>query len=763
MAEGDIGAVIDSLEYDTDLGAYCSIIHISGDVYAIAYASTGLVGKVVTVTIEGDGQVGAAVIDTLTFDAGFGAFARIIHISGDVYAIVYQGPDNDGWLCTVTIESDGQIGAAVIDTLEFETGICQYPRIIHISGDVYAIAYQGVDSDGWLCTVTIESDGQIGAAVIDTLEFDHTQGIAPCIIHISGDVYAVSYQGPDGDGWLCTVTIESDGQIGAAVIDTLEFDHTQGVDPCIIHISGDVYAIAYYAALGGPGMLKTVTIRSNGQILAAIIDFLIFDATDCSNPVIIHVSGDVYAIAYEGGDKDGWLCTVTIETNGQIGAAVIDTLEFDTDEGRWVDMIHISGSVYAIPYAGPGNDGWLKTVPIETVVVVAPTATTDPATVVVATSATLNGTLDDDGGIACDCGFEWGETVFYGNTTPTQSRTTGQTFAQAIAGLDPNKTYHFRAFATNGAGTSYGADRTFTTPVGLATVTTDPATGVVTNAATPNGTLDNDGGEACDCGFEWGETIAYGNTTPTQSRTTGQTFAQALAGLDPNKTYHFRALATNAAGPSYGTDRTFVTSAALPTVTTDPITDTSTLNGILTDDGEQACDCGFEWGETIAYEHGATPTQSKTTGQTFSQILGGLVPGTTYHYRAFATNGAGTSYGADRSFALPAGLPTATTNPATGIGMILAALNGTLDDDGGEICECGFEWGADTTYGLTTPTESKITGETFSQPIRGLFPGRVYHFRAFATNPHGTAYGDDESFYSKPSVSRAYALAREEL
>ena len=77
--------------------------------------------------------------------------------------------------------------------------------------------------------------------------------------------------------------------------------------------------------------------------------------------------------------------------------------------------------------------------------------------------ATLNGTLVDDGGEACDCGFEWGETVAYGSTTPTQSRTTGQTFSQTIDGLLPNTTYHFRAFATNSAGTSYGADRTFTT------------------------------------------------------------------------------------------------------------------------------------------------------------------------------------------------------------------------------------------------------------------------------------------------------------
>ena len=92
-----------------------------------------------------------------------------------------------------------------------------------------------------------------------------------------------------------------------------------------------------------------------------------------------------------------------------------------------------------------------------------PTVTTGPATSVASNFSSLNGTLDDDGGEACDCGFEWGETIAYGNTTPTQSRTTGQTFSQVISGLSPNVTYHFRAFATNSAGTGYGADRTFTT------------------------------------------------------------------------------------------------------------------------------------------------------------------------------------------------------------------------------------------------------------------------------------------------------------
>jgi len=192
-----------------------------------------------------------------------------------------------------------------------------------------------------------------------------------------------------------------------------------------------------------------------------------------------------------------------------------------------------------------------------------PTVTTDPATGVGVESATLNGTLNDQGAAPSDCGFEWGETDAYGNTTPTQSRTTGQTFAQTITGLDPNKTYHFRAFATNPAGTSYGADRMFTTLVAVPTVTTDPASGVAVESATLNGTLDDQGVAASDCGFEWGLDTGYGTITSPQTKGTGETFSQALGGLFPGTTYHFRAFATNSAGTSYGADRSFTTALVI--------------------------------------------------------------------------------------------------------------------------------------------------------------------------------------------------------
>ena len=145
----------------------------------------------------------------------------------------------------------------------------------------------------------------------------------------------------------------------------------------------------------------------------------------------------------------------------------------------------------------------------------------------------------------------------------------------------------------------------------------------------------------------------------------------------------------------------------------------------------------------------------------FSQALSGLRPGITYHFRAKATNSAGTSFGEDKTFTTLLGLPAVTTDPATALSAIAATPNGTLDDEGLEPCDCGFEWGLDTNYGTITSTESKTTGETFSQVIGGLLPNTTYHFRAFATNSVGTSYGADRTFATALIICKAYALARE--
>ena len=73
---------------------------------------------------------------------------------------------------------------------------CQQPVIVPVTGDVYAITYQGPGDGGWLKTVAISPDGQITGVPLDSFNFEPINGQTPQIINISGNYFAIAYSGP---------------------------------------------------------------------------------------------------------------------------------------------------------------------------------------------------------------------------------------------------------------------------------------------------------------------------------------------------------------------------------------------------------------------------------------------------------------------------------------------------------------------------------------------------------------------------------------
>lgn len=80
-----------------------------------------------------------------------------------------------------------------------------------------------------------------------------------------------------------------------------------------------------------------------------------------------------------------------------------------------------------------------------------PGVTTNAATNIAQTSATLNGTLTSMGGAtSCLVWFEWGPTTSLGNITSVQTKSATDSFSAPISGLTAGQTYYFKAFAKNG-------------------------------------------------------------------------------------------------------------------------------------------------------------------------------------------------------------------------------------------------------------------------------------------------------------------------
>jgi hypothetical protein len=293
----------------------------------------------------------------------------------------------------------------------------------------------------------------------------------------------------------------------------------------------------------------------------------------------------------------------------------------------------------------------------------APGVTTNPATNVASFSATLNGTVNPHG-LTTTVHFQYGTTTSYGLTTTPQTKTgnTFQAVSARISGLSASTTYHFRMVATNSAGTTFGIDRTFTTlsATGRPVVTTNPATFIASFSARLNGSVDPHG-LSTTVYFQYGTTTSYGVTSSSQTKTgnTYQNVVAGISGLSASTTYHFRIVATNSAGTTYGADQIFATLSATgpPLViangATNVTSSSATLNATVDPHG-LTTSVHFQYGTTTSYGS-TTPSQSKTgnTFQTASADISGLSANTTYHFRLVATNSAGTTYGSDRTFTTP--------------------------------------------------------------------------------------------------------------
>jgi hypothetical protein len=308
------------------------------------------------------------------------------------------------------------------------------------------------------------------------------------------------------------------------------------------------------------------------------------------------------------------------------------------------------------------------------------------------TSAQLSGTVDPEGGNLNSPGNPvpihwaveisesgdpgtWGP-VAEGDITDADAEGTAPIAVPPAAaeptGLAPNTTYHYRLRAAYaGLEVETNPAATFTTEaVAKPTVTLDPVTAHGDTTATFSGEVDTNApavlNPQAEAAFkaEWhiSCTPACPNLAPAGGAGTVEAAEGSKAisvdatGLEPNKSYEITLEASNAGGAE-STAKTFATDLVAPTVNPGPGRSDGQggyhLEAALNPRNSAISSCVFEYGPSAAYgqsipcdsEPGAV---NKTVFVTAH--LSGLTPGTTYHFRVTAANGAGPTTSADATF-----------------------------------------------------------------------------------------------------------------
>ncbi len=288
-----------------------------------------------------------------------------------------------------------------------------------------------------------------------------------------------------------------------------------------------------------------------------------------------------------------------------------------------------------------------------------PQVTTENVSDITATTAKCGGNVATGSGYAITArGICWSDksaTPTINNDHTEEVAATGK-FSSLMIGLEPNKTYYVRAYATNARGTNYGEAKIFTTLSGMPIVTTSPVSEIkATSALGAGNVIDNGGFPIMARGVCWSSTSSTPTIDDTHTNEVADNgaFTSLITNLEANTTYYVRAYASNEMGSSYGESVIFTTPDGLPSVITTEIgenlTQTTAISGgqVIDDGGFAIIERGVCW-STLPYPNISDnkTTDGTGTGYYSSTITGINLSGSnTYYIRAYATNSNGTAYG----------------------------------------------------------------------------------------------------------------------
>lgn len=155
--------------------------------------------------------------------------------------------------------------------------------------------------------------------------------------------------------------------------------------------------------------------------------------------------------------------------------------------------------------------------------------------------------------------------------------------------------------------------------------------------------------------------VRYGTNTLMTSRTSSQSPAATsgnlsftASGLNPGTLYYFEAIGVSSTGTEQSSRYTFTTaSVAKPTIQTDPnptsiTTNSATLSGFYSDNGQPLSSLKFEYGPTSSL--GSSQSVFYGTSGTATTNIYGLSSGTKYWFRLTGTNAGGTVNGSTYYF-----------------------------------------------------------------------------------------------------------------
>lgn len=350
------------LEHDTDFCMEPSVVRIADTRFAIAYRGTSSDGYISTFSIDPDNDYAITEIDSLEHDTADGAYNSLVCVGTTRLVLSYSGSGSDGFIKTFSIDANCD-NITEIDSLEFDATLAIETSLVKITDTLFAVAYEGTDSDGFICTISTDANGD-NLAIVDSLEHDTGSGGDPAMCLLDSTHVALCYQSGVPKGVTRTIAFDANGDnittIGVNSIISLSVD-TQYHAIC--KVDATHYAIAYTDDTGEDGYIATIEI--DGSYYPTIKDTVEYDTSSAYNNSIVLVDAKHLMLAYTSVYNNGPGYVITFGLDASYEITEIDSLKHTDTTIRRCSLCQLDSYIYALAYSGVDTDGFVKTFSID--------------------------------------------------------------------------------------------------------------------------------------------------------------------------------------------------------------------------------------------------------------------------------------------------------------------------------------------------------------------------------------------------------------
>ena len=346
-----------ALEHDTDIGLHNSLVMIDSTHFILAYQGTGSFGYIKTFAMDATTKVFTE-IDSLLHEGTEGAIGgqSMIKIDSTHFALAYKvSATNTGVIKVFSI--DGSYNNITQEsTVSWASGFdINVATGFHlIDSTHFLLTYTGF-TDGWATTFVMDPV-TFAVTVVNSYEFDPTEGFSASSAYVSPGVYVVGWQG-NSNGKVSVLTV--DGSYVIAEPSTYTHNAGDAFHNSVCVLDSSHFVLAYDDdSISGNGWIKVFNIGASPTYTITLVAAFARGMAIQRYNSLVTIDSTHFALAYEGENSDGFL--KTFEFNGVDTITEQYTYEFDTVNGTYNSLIAIDSTHYALAYQGSGLDGFIR-------------------------------------------------------------------------------------------------------------------------------------------------------------------------------------------------------------------------------------------------------------------------------------------------------------------------------------------------------------------------------------------------------------------